>query len=118
MRFAPHGERSIEEQIESLQSEEKECFDSLKKKWNTENPEQTFSDEMILRFARCSPGTKKFNSKASYKVMKKYDQRYLTLTAGGMEKQLFSKVCYSTCKKEILSAVALLNFITSHRTAL
>jgi hypothetical protein len=96
MRFAPHGERSIQEQIDSLMREEINCVDTLKAKWNKEHPneEDQFSDEMILRFARCSPGTKKFNPKAAYKVMKKYDRRYLTLSAYSMEKQLLSKVPY------------------------
>lgn len=92
MRFAGTGEKSIMEQIEALNSEEKKCFDDLKEKWNKKYPDQPFSDEMILRFARCSPGNDKFNSHASWKVMKKYDRRYLDLKAEKMEQQLLSKV--------------------------
>ena len=94
-RFAPAvGERTIEEQIASLSSTEKECFDTLKSKWNEKYPDQPFTDAMILRFARCSPGMEKFNEKAAWKVMKKFDRRYLHLKAAGMEDQLLSKTLF------------------------
>ena len=92
MRFTTKGERSLEEQLASLTESERQCFDSLKQKWNDKHPETPFSDEMILRFARCSPGKKKFQKDASWKVMKKFNQRYLTLKAESMESQLLSKV--------------------------
>jgi hypothetical protein len=91
-RFAPTGERPIEEQIGSLTTAERECFDNLTTKWAKKYPEQPFTDQMILRFARCSPGTEKFNEKASWKVMKKFDRKYLDLKAAGIEDQLLSKV--------------------------
>uniref|UniRef100_A0A7S1VJ89 CRAL-TRIO domain-containing protein n=1 Tax=Grammatophora oceanica TaxID=210454 RepID=A0A7S1VJ89_9STRA len=95
MRFAPHGERPIEEQIKSLTEEEKKCFDELKKKWEAkEDRSHSFSDEMILRFARCSPGKTKFNVKTAWKVMNKYNAHYLELTAGGLEKQLLTKTLF------------------------
>jgi hypothetical protein len=87
-RFAPKDERSVEEQIASLTPDEKQCFNSLKEKWEQKHPESPFSDYMYLRFARCSPGTKKFQEKASFKVMKKFDKRYLELTAESLESQL------------------------------
>ena len=59
MRFAPKDERSIEEQLASLTEEEKKCVDNLKASWEAKNPTETFSDEMYLRFARCSPGKTK-----------------------------------------------------------
>lgn len=92
MRFAPKGERSIQEQIDALTEAEKACFDNLKKKWEKDG--EPFSDEMYLRFARCSPGTKKFNEKASWKVMKKFEKRYLDLKAADLEKQLASKTLF------------------------
>ena len=93
MRFAPIQERTIEEQIRALSPSERKCFDALKSKWEKKMSNQPpFTDEMYLRFARCSPGTQKFNDKASWKVMKKFDQRYIHLTAEGLEKQLLSKV--------------------------
>jgi hypothetical protein len=92
MRFAPKGERSIQEQIEALDEAEKKCLEYLKTKWEKKSPGVEFSDEMFLRFARCSPGSKKFNEKESWKVMKKFDRRFLSLTAEGLEDQLLSKV--------------------------
>lgn len=103
MRFAPKGERSFLEQLEALSPEERQCFDNLKEKWNKhveENkekgatPNHSYSDEMILRFARCSPGRKKFDESALWKVMKKFDPRYMTLTAEGLEEQLMSKTLF------------------------
>jgi len=103
MRFAPKDERSFREQFESLTAEEKECFDHLKTKWNKQiednkasgkGPTHEYSDEMILRFARCSPGRKKFVESASWKVMQKFDARYLSLKAEGLEKQLMSKTLF------------------------
>lgn len=91
-RFALIGERSIEEQIEALDLNERECFDTLKKKWEEKYPDAPFTDEMYLRFARCSPGAKKFSKKSSFKAMKKFDKRYLSLTAAGMKRQLMTKV--------------------------
>jgi hypothetical protein len=94
VRFAPVGERTIDEQIAALASGEKECFDNLKAKWEKQKDSAPYSDEMILRFARCSPGSKKFNEKTAWKVMNKYDPRYLELTAAGMEDQLLSKTLF------------------------
>jgi len=93
MRFAPDpSERSIAEQIAALTAPEKACLDAIKVKWEKEHMDKPFSDLMYLRFARCSPGRKKFQQDASWKVMKKFDHRYLSLTAEAMEDQLLSKV--------------------------
>lgn len=94
MRFAHANERSITEQIAALTESEKACFDALKTKWEKSHADQPFSDEMYLRFARCSPGKKKFQKDASYKVMKRFDRRYLTLTASKLEGQLQSKTLF------------------------
>lgn len=96
MRFAPHGERTIEEQIAALTTDEKACFDALKSRWNAQKKKpHDYSDEMILRFARCSPGAKKFNEKTAWKVMHKFDARYyLDLTATELEQQLLSKTLF------------------------
>ena len=94
MRFAPSSdERSLEQQLASLTAREKECVDTLRSKWEAVHPDLPFSDAMYLRFARCSPGQKKFNVKASWKVMKAFDHRYLSLTAETLENQLLSQVC-------------------------
>jgi hypothetical protein len=100
MRFSTKGERPLAEQMASLSESERDCFTQLKEKWKKEHPGKLFfSDAMYLRFARCSPGTKKFNMKASYKVMKKFDHRYLTLNASSMESQLLSKASFILCRR-------------------
>jgi hypothetical protein len=94
-RFAPSKEeRTIQEQIAGLSKEEKECFDNLKAKWAEKYPDKGLDDEMILRFAYCSPGTKKFNEKTAWKVMKNFDRRFLNLKAVDLEEQLLSKTLF------------------------
>lgn len=94
-RFAPSKEeRTIQEQLANLTKEEKECFDYLKQKWDKKHPGEPFTDEMILRFAYCSPGTTKFNQKTSWKVMKKFDRKFLGLKASDIEDQLLSKTLF------------------------
>jgi len=98
-RFAPSkDERTIQEQIASLTTEEKECFDNLKAKWNkgTSDDSYQLDDKMILRFAYCSPGSEKFNEKASWKVMGKFDRQFLKLKAVDLEQQLLSKTLFPT----------------------
>lgn len=94
MRFSHHGERSIKEQVDSLDEKERACFDGLKARWEKKERGFTFNDEMYLRFARCSPGLTKFNEEAAWKVMKKFDPRYLALKAVSIEKQLLSKTLF------------------------
>jgi hypothetical protein len=94
MRFALKDERSIEEQIQALTESEKECFNSLRRKWEEKHPDDAFSNELYLRFARCSPGKDKFNEKAAWKVMKKFDKHYASLKAADLEKQLASKTLF------------------------
>ena len=92
MRFAPTEERSIPEQMAALTPAEKQCVDNLKANWETNNKNEPFSDEMYLRFARCSPGKEKFNEKAAFKVMKNFPRRHLELNATELEQQLATKV--------------------------
>ncbi len=93
-RPIPAGERSIEEQLASLSPSERAAVDTLKQKWESQPRDHQFDDAMYLRFARCSPGNEKFNVKAAYKVMQKYDGRYLTLTAADLEEQLLTKTLF------------------------
>lgn len=97
MRFSTREERPISDQIAALSESERECFDTLKQKWQNKKPDEAdvFTDEMYLRFARCSPGKHKFKAEASWKVMKKFDQRYLSLRATSLESQLMSKTLFS-----------------------
>lgn len=106
-RFAPVGERPLEEQLESLTKEERSCYDTLKERWEERVEEkqlkggkskhsgiQLFPDEMYLIFSRCSPGVKKFDVESAWKVMKNYDQRFLTITADKLESQLETKTLF------------------------
>jgi hypothetical protein len=97
MRFAPAqpGERTIDEQIQTLNALERACFDAIKTKWQERNPNNTFSDEMYLRFCRCSPGPHPFKDKSAWKTMKKFSKRYLQLTTDSLETTLRSKVSLS-----------------------
>jgi hypothetical protein len=71
-KFTTEKERPISEQIASLQPNHKDAFDKLKTKWNSKPRNVSYTDEMILRFLRASPGDEKFNVKSAYKVMKHY----------------------------------------------
>ena len=91
MRFAKRGERSLEKQLEGLGQAELRCFYNLKRKWNEYEKAFVLSDEMILRFARNSGG-KPYKEKAAWKAMKKFNSRFLRLSAKQMHKQLLTKV--------------------------
>ncbi|KAL7569205.1 hypothetical protein ACA910_016763 [Epithemia clementina (nom. ined.)] len=93
-RFAAEGERPISEQIASLSADERQCFDNLRIRWKALHPDRPYSDEMYLRFARCSPGKTKFNEKTAWRVMNRFDRRYLVLTASRLESQLLSKTLF------------------------
>lgn len=106
-RFFPEGERSFEEQLESLTKEQRSCYDTLKKLWEERVNEKLekgekskhkdiklFPDPMYLTFARCSPGAKKFNSETAFKVMKNYNQKFLKINATVLESQLRTKTLF------------------------
>ena len=101
--------RTIIDQLDELQPFERSRFEHIKSKWNegreqrslsdsrwVEAPitsrwvdESGFSDEMILRFARCNY----FDATAALNAMNKMDLRFLTLTCEKLENQLQKKVC-------------------------
>mmetsp|Transcript_5433 Transcript_5433/g.13600 ORF Transcript_5433/g.13600 Transcript_5433/m.13600 type:complete len:265 (+) Transcript_5433:232-1026(+) len=89
------GERSIEDQLASISPDELKVVHTLKQKWESQKKvPHEFDDAMYLRFARCSPGPKKFNVETAWKVMKKYDGRYLKLSAEALEDQLLTKTLF------------------------
>mmetsp|Transcript_6759 Transcript_6759/g.20047 ORF Transcript_6759/g.20047 Transcript_6759/m.20047 type:complete len:686 (-) Transcript_6759:1082-3139(-) len=104
LRFAPRGERPVAAQLQSLTQHERECFDELRRRWSahrhhhhhrrhregeTDSNSFDLSDDMILRFGRCSPGLSgPFDVESAFKVMKSYDRRYLDLTVGDVEDHL------------------------------
>ena len=60
VRFYYPNEISFAEQLASLSSEEKECYNGLKVRWKEMDPGYEFSDEMYLRFARNRYANDKF----------------------------------------------------------
>jgi len=95
-RFSLDNERSLEEQIASLVDTQKKAFEDLKAKWSSKPRKTDYSDAMILRFLRASPGETKFNLKTAYQVMKKYEKWSLeidlpNLTIQKIQKQLETK---------------------------
>ena len=52
LRFYYLNEISFPEQLASLNSEEKECYNGLKMRWEKKDRGFKFSDQMYLRFAR------------------------------------------------------------------
>lgn len=69
------------------------CCDNLKVRWMARSPEAPLSDDMILRFALAAPRGR-FHENSAWKRMKRFDRRYLTLTAKGLERQLRTKVSW------------------------
>jgi hypothetical protein len=117
MRFAPKfKERSIAEQIKALPLEQRVCLENVKTKWETkycstpaagsgESPaaaqaQQPFTEDMYLRFCRCSPGPEPFQERNALKVMKKYERRYQHLTARDLKEQLLTKVSQAASSKQ------------------
>jgi hypothetical protein len=94
--------RTIQEQIDGLSETQRHCFDELKSRWemrcsrsgqndddgdgNADIPSNPFSDEVILRFARCAPAGP-FVTESAWKVMKKCNPRYMTLTARDLKQR-------------------------------
>lgn len=86
-------ERTVARQLASLSLSQRSCVDALKAKWEKQNaPDHWFSDEMYLRFARCSPGDP-YNFMSAWKVMKRFDWRYMKLSMLKLETTVLTKVC-------------------------
>jgi len=89
------NERTVEEQMTSLSPDERKVVLTLKQKWESQSKiPHELNDAMYLRFARCSPGPHKFNADTAWKVMKKYDGRYLRLKAEDLEEQLLTETLF------------------------
>lgn len=90
-RFAPpEPERKLQQQLDSLSVEEKECVDALIDKWDANHPADPLPDELVLRSARNSH--EPFHKKQAWNAMKVIQRPktmgYLSLSAVKMEKQL------------------------------
>ena len=99
LRFGGAGgrkERSVKEQLHDLSPSERKCFDYIKAKWEKKYPyeQQPLTDELFLRFARCSPGDP-FSSRAALKAMKKCPKHFRIYTATMLEQQLRKRVSES-----------------------
>jgi hypothetical protein len=100
MRFAPAlPERSIEEQLLSLSDKERECFEALSDAWDARYPLEGLSDELVLRYARNSPGTERFDKKSAWKGMALLHKhasvvKQLSLTVANMEEQIMTKTLF------------------------
>lgn len=94
-RVNAKDERPLEDQMASLTPDERKAVQTLKKKWESQSKiPHEFDDAMYLRFARCSPGPKKFNVDTAWKVMKKYDGRYLKMKIEDLEDQLLTETLF------------------------
>ena len=83
-----------EQQMASLSVEKRACVIHLKMKWERRvHGESVLPDEWYIRFAKCSPGDP-FDARSAWKVMTKFDPRYLNLSILSMEKQLLSKILF------------------------
>ena len=83
-----------EQQMASLSVEKRACVIHLKMKWERRvHGESVLPDEWYIRFAKCSPG-EPFDAKSAWRIMTKFDQRYLNLSILSMEKQLLSKIIF------------------------
>jgi hypothetical protein len=92
MRFAEKGEHSLAQQLEDLKKNDRRCINNLKQRWQENNASFDFPEEMYLRFARSTAKKKGFNEDKAFKYMRKFNKRYLKLSAHQLEKQLMTKV--------------------------
>lgn len=86
-------ERPIEEQMKSLSITERNCVQQLKQKWESRKSRTPLSTDLYLRMARNSPG-KPFVFHAAWKVMKKMDSRYFTLSITQLEEQINKRILF------------------------
>jgi len=101
-RFPPDKpERGIQEQFDAITAEERECVEDLMDKWDERSPGEPLPDELVLRYARNSPGNKTFNRKAAWNTMKALSGTHrekalqlLSLGASKLEKQLETKTMF------------------------
>jgi len=94
-RKAPVSLRSYQQQMSSLSIEQRSCVIQLKTKWEerADRGNKPLPDEWFIRFAKCSPG-KPFDYTTAWKIMKKFDYRYLDLSILSMERQLLTKTLF------------------------
>lgn len=84
-RFVSH-ERSLKDQLDSLTQRERNCFVILRQHWDTDH--RAMPGHMYLRFARFC----RFDIRQGRKLLSKFSDRYLSLTAAALEPQLMTRV--------------------------
>ena len=85
--------RTLQQQIDALTIDERRTVNALRIKWEARPNRPPFPSEWYLRFAQCSPGVP-FTMSTAWKVMKKFERRYLTLSITGMERQLQTQTLF------------------------
>jgi hypothetical protein len=72
LRFAPIGERSLEDQIMSLSKSDRRCYKNLKQRWDDRKAKKRvnfdYPKDMILRFARNNQKSGQFVEERAWKV--------------------------------------------------
>jgi len=85
--------RTLQQQLDALTIDERRCVTSLQSKWESRANRAPFPPEWYLRFAQCSPGAP-FTMSTAWKVMKKFEKRYLSLSITTMERQLVTQTIF------------------------
>eukprot|EP00339_Tiarina_fusa_P029991 CAMPEP_0117057156 /NCGR_PEP_ID=MMETSP0472-20121206/39666_1 /TAXON_ID=693140 ORGANISM="Tiarina fusus, Strain LIS" /NCGR_SAMPLE_ID=MMETSP0472 /ASSEMBLY_ACC=CAM_ASM_000603 /LENGTH=530 /DNA_ID=CAMNT_0004773903 /DNA_START=69 /DNA_END=1661 /DNA_ORIENTATION=+ len=105
MRFSRKGERSLQEQLESLSEPNRQTYRLLVKKWNDRarlGGGFPLTNDSILRFARNNCTYSKtdtghnliFQERKAWKAMRKFKKRFWKLTAAELEDQLRTKTLF------------------------
>lgn len=76
----------------ALSIDERGVVNALKVRW-LKSGRPPFPNSWYLRFARSSPG-RPFTFKTAIKSMRKYDQRYMSLSMSTMEQQIRVKMLF------------------------
>jgi hypothetical protein len=95
--LSPERSVSASDRIETLTATEEATFAALRIRWFGLHPDQSMSDEMILRFARAH----RFHEQRAWAAMRRLDCRYVALSARGLEKQLKKRVRAATMSMQI-----------------
>lgn len=99
-RFAPdQPEREIQEQLDELTEQERECYEYLVDEWDEYVPACPLPERLVLRYARNSPGSKPFHKKKAWKTMKRLINhrgivKQLSLRASDVMPQLQNKTLF------------------------
>jgi CRAL/TRIO domain len=97
----PHYEESyVAEQLDALSDKERLCVFTLTDKWNATYPANPIPLNLVLRYARNSPGEERFNAEAAWRTLIKLGKQpsiagQMILTVSNLEHQLRKKTLFS-----------------------